>query len=408
MRVSTISAIFSGLAVSAIAQSDLDGSVWKALLAEPQSKRGFSDMPRNRPVKRQSGWNPPADLKAPLQEVWEHYEKTYDGGLDANVNTGFHQIMANKGYLNICVRWDSSATVTEAERTKIASAYNAQYQKWFKWLYGYNGFPYDEVKVNIVAYAVKDKSQLQGSTAGYEVYTELDADGVPMCPVACARDAHLDGDYSGCKAGADRHYDHSLWLKDGLEGGFGHNWGQEVGREYFMNNLDSDSIHILLHEMGHTFALDDFYDWTPTGITKFIMLAGASMEITDFDGWMYRNWWYYLSQKNNWGSGKSSTDVAPASSESKPTTETAASATKTSTPKPSTSTKAVVTKPVSTKKATATKAPVTQVHSVETTSSAEVAPWGQCGGINWTGAKKCASGAKCTKRNDYYSQCVAN
>lgn len=70
-----------------------------------------------------------------------------------------------------------------------------------------------------------------------------------MCPVACARDAHLDGDYSGCKAGADRHYDHSLWLTDGLEGGFGHNWGQQVGREYFMNNLDSDNIHILLHEM---------------------------------------------------------------------------------------------------------------------------------------------------------------
>ncbi|KAF4493500.1 Cellulose-binding family II [Fusarium agapanthi] len=69
MRVSTVSAIFSGLAVSAIAQSRLDGSVWKALLAEPQSKRGFSDMPRNRPVKRQSGWNPPADLKAPLQRV---------------------------------------------------------------------------------------------------------------------------------------------------------------------------------------------------------------------------------------------------------------------------------------------------------------------------------------------------
>ncbi|KAF5989812.1 putative endoglucanase type F [Fusarium bulbicola] len=290
-------------------------------------------MPQNRPVKRQSGWNPPAELKAPLQEVWEHYEKTYDGGLEANVNTGFHQIMANKGYLNI-----------------YRQCYNAQYQKWFKWLHGYNGFPYDEVKVNVVAYAVKDKSQLQGSTAGFEVYTELDADGVPMCPVACARDAHLDGDYSGCKAGADRHYDHSLWLKDGLEGGFGHNWGQEVGREYFMNNLDSDSIHILLHEMGHTFALDDFYDWTPTGITKFIMLAGASMEITDFDGWMYRNWWYYLSQKNSWSSSITSTD--------------------TTTPKPNTTAKAAVVKPVPTKKATATMGPVAQATTIKTTASA--------------------------------------
>ncbi|KAM0231459.1 hypothetical protein ACHAPO_008569 [Fusarium lateritium] len=411
MRVSTISAIFSGLVASTAAQSDLDASVWKALSNEPQSKRTFSDVTRNRPVKRQSGWNPPADLKAPLQEVWEHYEKTYED-FGKNENTGFHQIMANKGFLNICVRWDSSATLTEAQRTKIASTYNAQYQKWFKWLYGYNGFPYDNVKVNIVAYAVKDKKQLQGSTAGYEVYTELDAEGVPMCPVACARDAHLDGDYSGCKAGAARHYDHSLWLKDGLEGGFGHNWGQEVGREYFMNNLDSDNIHILLHEMGHTFALDDFYDWTPTGITKFIMLAGASMEITDFDGWMYRNWWYYFSQKYNWSSGKSSSDAAPVSSESKPTANTAAPV-KIPATKPTTS-KAVVkpttskaaAKPTTVKAPTATKAPVAQAPS--TGSGAEVTAWGQCGGNNWAGSTKCASGSKCTKHNDYYSQCVAN
>jgi hypothetical protein len=79
------------------AQSDLDPAVWKNLLSAPQPKRSNLGSPNNRPVKRQSGWSPPSDLKAPLQEVWEHYEKTYDGGLDANVNTGFHQIMANKG-----------------------------------------------------------------------------------------------------------------------------------------------------------------------------------------------------------------------------------------------------------------------------------------------------------------------
>ncbi|KAF5970369.1 endoglucanase type F [Fusarium coicis] len=361
MRVSTISAIFTGLAVMTT-QSRIS-TVLSGML--------FSRSPR-------------ASVAFPtflLPEVWEPYEKTYDGGVDANVNTGFHQIMANKGYLNICVRWDSSASITAAERTKIASAYNAQYQKWFKWLYGYNGFPYDEVEVNVVAYAVKDKSQLQGSTDGYELYTELDADGVPMCPVACARDAHLDGDYSNCEAGADRHYDHSLWLKDGLEGGFGHDWGQEVG----------------------------LYDWTHTGITKFIMLAVASMEIIDFDGWMSRNWWYYLSQKNNWSSSKSSTNTVPASSESKPTTNTAAPTTKTTTPKPSTiSTNAIAANPASSKKATATKAPVTQVTSAENAASAEVAVWGQCGCNNWTGATKRASGAKCIKQNDYYSQCVAN
>ncbi|KAG8927998.1 hypothetical protein FRC02_007479 [Tulasnella sp. 418] len=33
-------------------------------------------------------------------------------------------------------------------------------------------------------------------------------------------------------------------------------------------------------------------------------------------------------------------------------------------------------------------------------------PWGQCGGIGWTGATTCGSGYKCNKQGDYYSQCV--
>ncbi|KAF4450380.1 endoglucanase type F [Fusarium austroafricanum] len=37
---------------------------------------------------------------------------------------------------------------------------------------------------------------------------------------------------------------------------------------------------------------------------------------------------------------------------------------------------------------------------------AQAAIWGQCGGSGWTGATTCASGLKCEKINDYYSQCV--
>lgn len=51
---------------------------------------------------------------------------------------------------------------------------------------------------------------------------------------------------------------------------------------------------------GHSFGLDDFYDWTPTGVTSFIMNAGSSMVITEFDGWMLRNWWYELSRERGW------------------------------------------------------------------------------------------------------------
>lgn len=33
--------------------------------------------------------------------------------------------------------------------------------------------------------------------------------------------------------------------------------------------------------------------------------------------------------------------------------------------------------------------------------------WGQCGGISWTGATACVSGACCVYQNDYYSQCLS-
>ncbi|KAH8688482.1 hypothetical protein BGZ61DRAFT_589040 [Ilyonectria robusta] len=431
--------VLASFAVCATALSDLDGSVW-ANLDSKQSKRSFQYQSRNRPVKRASGWSPPSDLATPLTEVWDHVVSTYDGGADGNVNWGWHQVMANEGKLNICVRWDSNQTVTEAERAKIATVYNTQYQKWFKWVYGYNGFLYSKVDVNIVGWAVSDKSLLEGSTTGYDVYTDLDADGIPMCNIGCSRDAHLDSDYSACEGGADHHFDQSLWLTEGLDGGYGYSWGQQVGREYFMNNIDSENIHILLHEMGHTFGLDDFYDWTPTGVTNFIMLAGASMEITDFDGWMYRNWWYYLSEKNGWSSSSvvSASESATASEAAATTTEAVAEDVEDVVEEPTSTLKATsaafsVTEAattfqaVTTSEAPATVSPVapdvtpflptpnrnsTPVATPSSTPSAlpesgSAGRWEACGGgSSYKGATKCASGLKCVKHNDYYHQCL--
>lgn len=161
--------------------------------------------------------------------------------------------------INVCVRWESSTAVTEAQRTQVASVVAAQYQQWFEWLYGYDNFPYSSIDVNVVGWAVTDASLLQGSTDGIDVYTSVDSEGAPECAPACGRFFHQDGDYSGCSGGADRHYDQSLWLTDGFEGGAGGDWGQRIGREYFMEALSSEHVHILLHEMGHSFGLDDFY-----------------------------------------------------------------------------------------------------------------------------------------------------
>ncbi|KAI1862583.1 uncharacterized protein JN550_010108 [Neoarthrinium moseri] len=44
--------------------------------------------------------------------------------------------------------------------------------------------------------------------------------------------------------------------------------------------------------------------------------------------------------------------------------------------------------------------------SLATAAGAQQTLWGQCGGIGWTGATTCVSGAVCQYSNDYYSQCV--
>jgi endo-1,4-beta-xylanase len=41
-----------------------------------------------------------------------------------------------------------------------------------------------------------------------------------------------------------------------------------------------------------------------------------------------------------------------------------------------------------------------------TTAFAAVGPWGQCGGMNWSGETECTSGWTCKVTNDYYSQCI--
>ena len=101
----------------------------------------------------------------------------------------------------------------------------------------------------------------------------------------------------GCPGGYARHYDQSLWLTDGFGGGAGGDWGQRMGREYFMNNLHTANMTILPHEIGHTRGLDDFYDWTPTGVSNFIMRAGSSPSITEFSASMLRDWWRHLKSR---------------------------------------------------------------------------------------------------------------
>lgn len=245
-------------------------------------------------------WNPPSNLVAPLEEVWEHTESTYSN-LYGFKNYGWDQVMANKGSINYCVRWDSSVAVTAAQRDRIHATLARQFKKWIAALQeggqGWNEWPYTDVPLKVVGWAVRDRNTLQWTDNSVDIYVNDIRENAPQCAEACGRFFHQDGKYTNCPGGAARHYDMSLWLTAGMSGGAGGDWGQRIGSEYFMNSLGSEDVHILLHEMGHSFGLDDFYDWTPSGVGGFIMSAGSSTSITEFDEWMLRDWWRHLKSR---------------------------------------------------------------------------------------------------------------
>ena len=254
------------------------------------------------PAQAAAQWNPPAGLVQPLGEVWNHVESTYPD-LYGFRNYGWDQVMANRGSVNYCVRWESDAPVSAALRDQIHAALKKQFGKWMAAMVesngaGHNAWPYTSVPVNIVGWAVKNRSTLQWSDNSVDIYAGmLDGAGAPQCAPDCGRFFHQDGNYSKCPGGAARHYDQSLWLTKGFQGGAGGDWGQRVGQEYFTSALGQENIHIYLHEVGHTFGLDDFYDWSPTGQCCFLMKAGSAAQITEFDKWMFRDFWRHLKSR---------------------------------------------------------------------------------------------------------------
>jgi hypothetical protein len=53
-------------------------------------------------------------------------------------------------------------------------------------------------------------------------------------------------------------------------------------------------MKVLMDTKGHGYGIDDFYEYTPPGQTNFIMKAGSSPFITEFDAWMVRDWYRHL------------------------------------------------------------------------------------------------------------------
>ncbi|OWY95979.1 Neutral zinc metallopeptidase, partial [Phytophthora megakarya] len=106
-----------------------------------------------------------------------------------NKNWIMDHIVKNQGTINYCIRWDSTQKLSKSVASKFQAMLTRQFNAWNRWLVGYNCWPYDEIKVNVVGWAVKDSSLLDWSddSLGKIYEGELDAEGIPMCPQNCYR-----------------------------------------------------------------------------------------------------------------------------------------------------------------------------------------------------------------------------
>ncbi|WP_202610191.1 hypothetical protein [Herbidospora solisilvae] len=111
--------------------------------------------------------------------MWSHVGSTY-GNL-----YGFRNY--NRGYVNYCVRWDSPASVTAAQRDAIHAALQRQFKKWMDVMAGHHAWPYTDMPVRVAGWAVRDRAQLQWTDNSVDVYVGDIRENAPQCAPPCGR-----------------------------------------------------------------------------------------------------------------------------------------------------------------------------------------------------------------------------
>ena len=253
--------------------------------------------------------DPPTDMTESITGFWEEMIGGLEGSTGARPvsasvltipNLIWEQLLATDGNLQYCIRWESTGTITSAQRDNIEAALEQWTNHWLNSLDSYDCWPISNISVSISGVAVSNRNLALWDDSEMPVYVGDYREGAPQCPEACGRFFHQDGDFSLCPNGVDARYDMSLWLTDGFLYDLGADWGQRINSGWFLSVVSDQTCPRWLKTLGYGLGFNNFSNWNdwfpavvpPMSIMNISAVNGGQVtDVTDWDRAMLRYTW---------------------------------------------------------------------------------------------------------------------
>jgi hypothetical protein len=126
-----------------------------------------------------SAGSPPSSYQQTIDLTWKEMTGGFEGETGARPvsasiatfkNTIIDMLMATNGALRYCVRWDSTGTLSAAQRDQIGPALERWINNWFQYLVGYDCWPYGHIPVTVTGYATRDRNLLGWTDTSFPDY----------------------------------------------------------------------------------------------------------------------------------------------------------------------------------------------------------------------------------------------